>query len=369
MLDSLHIKNFRCFEDLTIPSLGQVNLIVGKNNMGKTTFLEAIYLLSTGGSAWAMSQILSVRNQFFSNYQQNPKYAFDSLQNILWNDESATSKSNELSIRTLNNIEKDITIIYDKNINNIIKRFDIKGYMPHFASGFNSSTPIECFYIKSGHSYTITTPQTLVDDIRLITPQNPIVYRTTVNVTSFQDENTMAASWDQIQDTGKDNDIENILKIIEPRLSKIYFTANENITGHRMAKVQLKNPFKAIPLKSLGEGMTRLLQIFLNISLSENGILLIDEFENGLHYSIQDLVWKELFKISNKFNVQVFATTHSEDTVKAFCKVAVADNKVDGKLISLGRSAKTSNKGQILAITFEENKLEKFIEMGMEVRG
>ena len=96
---------------------------------------------------------------------------------------------------------------------------------------------------------------------------------------------------------------------------------------------------------------------------------MIDEFENGLHYSIQEEVWEKLFKLAKELDIQVFATTHSEDTVKAFCKVAVADKEVDGKLISLGRSAKTSNKGQIQAVNFDENQLKRFIDSGMEVRG
>jgi AAA15 family ATPase/GTPase len=58
MLDSLHIKNFRCFEDLTIQSLGHVNLIVGKNSVGKTTLLEALHILGSGGLMGTIEQIL-----------------------------------------------------------------------------------------------------------------------------------------------------------------------------------------------------------------------------------------------------------------------------------------------------------------------
>ncbi|MGB5597882.1 MAG: ATP-binding protein, partial [Thiothrix litoralis] len=73
MLDSLHIKNFRCFEDLTIPSLGRVNLIVGKNNSGKSTLLEAIALFAQHGKVSALQSILINRNEFFgkSNFLEN----------------------------------------------------------------------------------------------------------------------------------------------------------------------------------------------------------------------------------------------------------------------------------------------------------
>ncbi len=73
MLDSLHIKNFRCFEDLTIPSLGRVNLIVGKNNSGKSTLLEAIAVFAQHGKVFALQSVLMSRNEFFgkSNFLEN----------------------------------------------------------------------------------------------------------------------------------------------------------------------------------------------------------------------------------------------------------------------------------------------------------
>ena len=81
MLDSLFVKNFRCFEELEINSLGRVNLIVGKNSVGKTTLLEAIYFFANHGRLAAVNDILKSRgealidgNEFnISYYKANPK--------------------------------------------------------------------------------------------------------------------------------------------------------------------------------------------------------------------------------------------------------------------------------------------------------
>ena len=43
-LNSLRVQNFRCFKDFTAEKLGDVNLIVGKNNSGKSSVLEAVAL-------------------------------------------------------------------------------------------------------------------------------------------------------------------------------------------------------------------------------------------------------------------------------------------------------------------------------------
>ena len=123
MLDSLHIKNFRCFEDLTIPSLGRVNLIVGKNNSGKSTLLEAVYLYANGGNAWAMAEILMKRNEFFSGISEQPKKSFNSLANIFHGNvffDTNTDKDILLITSTLN-LDDSLLIKYTNNTPEPIK--------------------------------------------------------------------------------------------------------------------------------------------------------------------------------------------------------------------------------------------------------
>ncbi len=66
---------------------------------------------------------------------------------------------------------------------------------------------------------------------------------------------------------------------------------------------------------------TGFLQFYLALTTCENGIVLIDEIENGLHYSVQEEMWKMIFEIAEHLNVQVFATTQSIDAIKAFGKI------------------------------------------------
>ena len=113
--------------------------------------------------------------------------------------------------------------------------------------------------------------------------------------------------------------------------------------------------------------MSRILQIFINALKARNGYLMVDEFENGLHYSIQEEVWTALFKLAKDFDIQVFATTHSEDAVKAFCKVALASEE-EGRLIALGRSPAPEDNNRIVAISYDEKEIAVISRTGMEVR-
>ena len=102
--------------------------------------------------------------------------------------------------------------------------------------------------------------------------------------------------------------------------------------------------------------------IALALVNAKDGFLLIDEAENGLHYSIQAEIWRFIFLIATKLNVQVFATTHSSDCVAAF-QAAASESEEDGVLIRLARKG-----DRILVGEYDEALLEKAVNGGVEVR-
>ena len=136
----------------------------------------------------------------------------------------------------------------------------------------------------------------------------------------------------------------------------------------RSAKVKLTGTPTPVPLNSMGDGMLRVLQLTLKLLGAKGGFLLIDEFENGLHYSVQEKVWQLVFELAEQLNVQVFATTHSWDCIESFTKVAVARTETDGVLFRLGRSVRTSDQGRVIATVFDEAALQNITQQDVEVR-
>ena len=118
----------------------------------------------------------------------------------------------------------------------------------------------------------------------------------------------------------------------------------------------------------MGDGMLRVLQLALKLFAAKGGFLLIDEFENGLHYSVQEKVWGLLFEVAERHNIQIFATTHSWDCIESFTKVAVARTETDGVLFRLGRSVRTSDQGRVIATVFDEAALQNITQQDVEVR-
>jgi AAA15 family ATPase/GTPase len=116
-------------------------------------------------------------------------------------------------------------------------------------------------------------------------------------------------------------------------------------------------------LYSLGDGMLRALGISLALVNAKDGILLIDEFENGLYYTVQPDLWQFIFRIARRLHVQVFATTHSWDCIEAFQIAASAAKQAEGLLIRL-----ESKKGDIAPTLFNERQLELATREQIEVR-
>ncbi len=108
--------------------------------------------------------------------------------------------------------------------------------------------------------------------------------------------------------------------------------------------------------------MNRLFGIALALVHAKDGLLLVDEIENGIHYSVQPDLWRLVFEMATRLNVQVFATTHSYDCIKAF-EEAARESEEEGVLVRLARKGDRTLVGE-----FDERELEIAVEGEIEVR-
>ncbi|MFU8789496.1 MAG: AAA family ATPase, partial [Methylobacter sp.] len=183
--------------------------------------------------------------------------------------------------------------------------------------------------------------------------------------TQFISVDELAKEWDKIVFTEHEEFIRKAMRIILPDFENLAFIGERS---KRSAKVKLTNMSRPVPLKSLGDGMIRVLQLALKLVSAKGGFLLIDEFENGLHYSTQEKVWALLFEMAERLDIQVFATTHSWDCIESFTKVVIANETTEGVLFRMGKSAKTSNRGQIIATVFDKDSLYRMTQADIEIR-
>jgi AAA15 family ATPase/GTPase len=176
----------------------------------------------------------------------------------------------------------------------------------------------------------------------------------------------LAKLWDQITLGPNEDIVIQALRIIDSNIERLAFVENEDKSG-RLAIIKLKDSDIRIPLNSMGDGMSRILQLILSVFSARNGFLLIDEFENGLHYSVQEEVWRMIFKLATNLNIQVFATTHSRDCIESFTKVAV-ESPEEGLVMKLSKSRLTSDNGKIIATVYDKFELETITASDLEIR-
>lgn len=347
MLDSLHIKNFRCFEDLTIPSLGRVNLIVGRNNSGKSTLLEAISVYAGAGQEKILDDILEKRGDTYLTNENHPNFA----RPYIFHDNNIPNASSCLEIGNASG-DNSFQIIPDDLVETIKAKYNVLNFN-------NQNLAIPAKNHISFHTINIRNN-------KLVTP--PPFIPVATSPTDLVSENNLALIWDEIFLNMDDSVLKQALQIIEKSIVNIAFVPTKDPNKKRIAVVKILGKQKAVSVKSLGDGMSRLLQIFLYTLKAKSGFLLLDEFENGLHYSIQEEVWEKLFRLAKELDIQVFATTHSRDTLEAFAKVAGANKEVEGKLITLGKNAGKTNRGRIISHVYNEEELEWIVNTRTEIR-
>jgi AAA15 family ATPase/GTPase len=116
----------------------------------------------------------------------------------------------------------------------------------------------------------------------------------------------------------------------------------------------------------MGDGVLRILQLVLGIYPATNGILLIDEFENGLHFSIQEQLWKLIFELAKTLDIQVFATTHSWDCIEAFTHAA--ESTQDNAMLIKISQGLGENQDAVISTIYEKDDLMHLTQADVELR-
>jgi predicted ATPase len=149
------------------------------------------------------------------------------------------------------------------------------------------------------------------------------------------------------------------MHVVEPRLQKLRYS---KITSQPLVYAHLGFQH-FLPATQMGQGFSRLLTLFCEMMVSEAKVLLIDEIENGLHYSVLAEFWKGIGALAEAEDIQVFATTHSWGCIVAAHEAFAAGKDYDFALHRLQRV-----KGQVEAVTYDCEMLETSLRTELEVR-
>lgn len=361
ILNSLEVRNFRAFHDLKIERLGRVNLIVGKNNVGKTSLLEAIQLYANRASTptfiWDIMRARREVNKPFVTVRD----MLAALKYLYYGRNDIRPGLQPLQIGPINSPSEALSIAVDWSITEIRdgtlhtralepgEDYSADALAPHFtiqAAGATVSYPIDP-----------TTPQGM---FRLDSNEIKCIF----NPAGGLNDRQTTELWDGIALTDLEKEVLTALQLIAPGVEGLNLVSTPlSELRERSPIVKLRNVKEPLPLHSLGDGMQRIFDISLALVNAKDGILLIDEFENGIHNTVQPDLWKLIFRVAHQRNVQVFATTHSWDCIEAFQEAAQEDSQNEGILIRL-----ENKKGKLVVTTLDEQRLTVITREQIEVR-
>lgn len=114
-------------------------------------------------------------------------------------------------------------------------------------------------------------------------------------------------------------------------MDSIHFLAGGRL-GDGGILVGRRGAARRIQIGNHGDGVRRLLAFRLALAGAENGFLLIDEIDSGLHWTVMEDIWRLLVQVAERLNVQIFATTHSYDCIRGLGTLVRAHPELAGQV-------------------------------------
>ena len=360
MYQSFEVTNFRCFHELNVTNLERVNLIAGVNNVGKTTLLEALFI-----HCGAYDPQLTLRLNTFRGIE-SMTIEIGRMAETPWDSlfsEFDTSKEIKLEG---NDKETGIRVLRLNMVHQTEEIAEISSLIhssPDRAGEISSSLEFPRVLKLKNEENGQNSYYMILDQkgIRVHPIPPPPPFQTILigswNRTPMKED---AERFGKLEINGQLDVLTDALKIIEPRLRRLsVIVVGDTPMIHGIID-GLKRP---VPLPFMGEGIARLTSIVLAIGNSSNGVVLVDEVENGFHHSVLHKVWRVIGEAARRFNTQIFATTHSIECIVAAHRAFAESEIYDFRLHRLEHIDET-----IQDVTYPQEVLEAAIEMGLEVR-
>ena len=373
MYSSISVRGFRCLDDFRMEGLGRVNLLVGTNNCGKTTVLESVQLLSTP-SPHVLPAIAIRRGESRTVTGSDlDTYAVDILQLFASRDSTGEVVVSADRCAPHPDGQGRGTAEVRLRIGDALRQEpSVDPQVTFFADSDSAESAagvvLQACWSATANDFSI--PLT-ADGELLMRSRHLRSVCDAHNGAWFIGSNGMTAAGviallGDVVLSENEEQVTSALRILEPRVERVASIASEHALsrgGPVRVFVKLKGVEKRVPVGSIGDGMWRMLGIALMLAKAKGGVLLVDEIDTGLHYTVLERMWRMVCEQAAALSVQVFATTHSRDCYEALAAVvkaeAAATEGVTIQRIEQRRKQAVAISGDAIAVVAER---------GLEVR-
>ena len=371
-LENLSIRGFLGIKDLAIRRLGRVTLLAGRNGVGKTTVLDAVRVYAARGAFPALYQLLRRREEVSMETDSEGALIPDVSALFHGRDAGTTgisigsSDSDSVQIeRTDSSVPRAAEVVTDD------ADFPAHGPGPSVRIRFRGKSKVVSWHVSlNAYGARRFQDRGAFQDLPLNgeAARSPFLCEACVPLgPGLLTNNEIALAWDRIALTSDEELAIQALKLVfgdqVERVAMIGTEAHAKRHAGRRPVVKLRQHPRPVPLRSLGDGAVRLFGVAMALACCGDGFLVIDEAENGIHYTVHSDFWRMVLLTAREHNVQVLATTHSWDCVRGFAQAAADGSDSDCVLVRLDRNGE-----EIRAVEYASEDLATAAKQRIEVR-
>jgi AAA15 family ATPase/GTPase len=351
MIAKIKIRNFRCFANFSLNDVKPINLFTGANGVGKSTLLESLFLLIDRNNGLVFTKLNGFRGipYMFPAPSTQWEYLF------------TNKKTNEpIEISVMYNQQSECIKMVRDFESHVFNITDIKSNQNIPWAGTAYNYPLKVTYTageKEEQFHFILSDKGEMYQI----PQKISDSR---NIYYIKNINSLAPiQWfTQIEDVGLKHELINYLRVLDSRVMDISLAVKTDATD---IHVDLGLSAR-LPVQVMGDGINKLLVILLCMIANPSCILLLDEIENGFHYSHMHKIWEIIATVTKEKKCQIFATTHSYECIEAVQAINNEDSKSFISMFQLVRLERENDK--ITPVVLNGESLSFALNQNWEVR-
>ncbi len=335
LLNKIRIENFRGFDSLELNELGKINVLLGRNNCGKTSILEALFLLIGMSNPELPENINRLRGILSSesNNINTLKYLFHDLNLAISPLITGNLKG---QIRKLK-----LEPYYKPSLGEDLKDKSFDPYTTSSSVQELNGLKLEFSISENGHSKKYESVYSVSGG--RIEQRIPKDYNESLKAifipSGSKDSFSLLNNYSELVKKKKDHIVLETIQNFDKRVESIQALHDGIYLG-------LKGVDELVISNIAGDGIRRYLYIITTVANLSNGIILIDEIENGLHYSAFRLLWESILSVCETTNSQLFITTHNIETLQMLkCILEEESNAQYRDWINFYTIAETKEKG------------------------